>query len=119
MANFITDILRHHAEADIAFIHGGFLRSNSVQPTGFLTLNTLQKILEFDDVAVTMDLTGAQIHQLLENGVSRVEANDGRFLHVSGLSYFFNAEDPVGYRVSNIKVIINIMIYNRASRITI
>lgn len=104
LGNLFADIIRSHTEADIAFLHGGFVRSNSVQPTGFLSMHSLQKFLEFDDLAVTVELTVEQIHQALENGVSRVQSNDGRFLHPSGLTYYFNSDDAVGYRVSNIQV---------------
>lgn len=108
VANLFADILRKHGEANVALIHGGFIRSNSIQPTGFMALSTLQNILAFDDVAVTLDLTGAQIKKALENGVSRVASNDGRFLHASGLSYYFNPDDAVGYRVSNVQILRNV-----------
>lgn len=104
VANLFTDILRRHGEVDIALLHGGFLRSNAVHPTGLLSLAALQEMLPFDDLAVTVELTGAQIQAALENGVSRVSANDGRFLHPSGLTYFFNPDDKVGHRVSNIQI---------------
>ena len=104
VANLFSDILRRHGEVDIALLHGGFFRSNSVHPTGLLSLAALQDMMPFDDFAVTLELTGAQIQAALENGVSRVSAYDGRFLHPSGLTYFFNPDDKVGHRVSNIQV---------------
>ena len=104
LGNLFADILREYGETDISLLHGGFVRTNCVQPTGFMSLNLLQKMLEFDDLAVTVELTGAQVLKALENGVSRVESNDGRFLHPSGLTYYFNCDDSKGYRISNVLI---------------
>ena len=108
LGNLFADVMRQYAETDIALLHGGYVRSNSVHSPGFVTLNTIQKFLEFEDLAVVVELTGEQIHQALENGVSRVQSNDGRFLHPSGLTYYFNSDDAAGYRVSNIQIKRNI-----------
>ena len=58
----------------------------------------------FANTLVMMDLTGAQIKQALENGVSRYPAADGRFPQVSGLSFTFDPTEPAGSRIVEVWV---------------
>jgi len=51
-----------------------------------------------------MDLTGAQIRQALENGVSQWQVVAGRFPQVSGLKFTFDSTRPVGSRIIDVWV---------------
>ena len=53
---------------------------------------------------VVLRLTGAQVREALENGVSRAAHPSGRFPQVSGLAFSFDAQRPPGERVTRIAV---------------
>jgi 5'-nucleotidase / UDP-sugar diphosphatase len=63
-------------------------------------------VLPFGNLISTFELAGSDLIEVLENGVSRVDVDEGtgRFLQVSGLRYTFDASRPVGSRVSNVEV---------------
>ncbi len=51
-----------------------------------------------------LSITGAQVVEALENGVSQVEDGAGRFPQVGGIRFAFDANRPAGSRVSNVRV---------------
>ena len=53
---------------------------------------------------VKLELTGSQIWEALENGVSQVEQNSGRFPQVSGMSFTYNPKAKAGSRINSVKV---------------
>ena len=55
-----------------------------------MTVGSVLTVLPFGNTIATVDLTGAQIVAALENGVSQVSANAGRFPQAAGLRYFWN-----------------------------
>jgi len=57
-------------------------------------------VLPFGNVVVTLDVNGAELKTMLENGVSEVPAAQGRFPQVSGLCFSYNIEAPAGNRVT-------------------
>lgn len=48
---------------------------------------------------VVISVTGAQLHEALENGVSQYPKHEGRFLQVSGLKFAFDPSKPNGQRI--------------------
>lgn len=74
--------------ADICITNSGGIRAE-IQP-GDVTVGSVITVLPFGNTIATVDLTGAQVVAALENGVSQVEANGGRFPQVSGLRYAWN-----------------------------
>jgi 2',3'-cyclic-nucleotide 2'-phosphodiesterase (5'-nucleotidase family)/predicted AlkP superfamily phosphohydrolase/phosphomutase len=57
-------------------------------------------VLPFGNVVVTLTVNGAELKTMLENGVSRMPAVDGRFPQVSGLCFTYNIAAPAGSRVT-------------------
>ena len=60
--------------------------------------------LPFGNKTVVLGLTGAQVREALENGVSRAEHPSGRFPQVSGLAFSFDTRRPAGARVTGVAV---------------
>ena len=82
--NLLTDALLAATGADIAITNGGGIRGGRVYPPGTeLTARMLLTELPFGKATVVLRLTGAQLTEALENGVSRAEENDGRFPQVA------------------------------------
>ena len=51
-----------------------------------------------------LGLSGSQVWEALENGVSQVEDGSGRFPHVGGMRYTFNSAAEIGSRVTTVEV---------------
>ncbi len=99
-ANLMADAIRASLEADIGFTNGGGIRGDrTYEPETTLTRMDVLSELPFGNYVVLLELTGAQLLEALENGVSRVEDIAGRFPHVSGMAYAFDPKRPKGSRV--------------------
>ncbi len=106
MGNLIADGLRWGTTgAQIAIINGGGVRGDRLIAAGTqLTRKDILAELPFGNVAVLLELTGAEIRAGLENGVSQVEAVAGRFPQVSGLAFVYDPAKPPGSRVISVTV---------------
>ncbi|HZP27404.1 MAG TPA: 5'-nucleotidase C-terminal domain-containing protein, partial [Acidimicrobiia bacterium] len=65
-----------------------------------ITRGQVLTVLPFGNVVVTLRVSGAELKTMLENGVSRMPAVDGRFPQVSGLCFTYDISAPVGSRVT-------------------
>ncbi len=102
LGNLISDAVREYAGTDVAVINGGNIRGSI--NVGPITLGDAFRVLAFDNTIVTLQLTGAQLREALENGVSMVEQGAGRFPQVSGMSYVFERARAAGARVVEVRV---------------
>lgn len=104
MGNMITDAFRWKTGAEVAITNAGGIRSNSVYGPGEITAGDVYSVLPFGNSLVTVELTGAEIKQLLASQVTT--ARTGEFggqaqLQVSGVQYewadnaFLPAEDRI------------------------
>ncbi|MBI4643848.1 MAG: 5'-nucleotidase C-terminal domain-containing protein [Deltaproteobacteria bacterium] len=102
LGDFLADILRQAAGADAAIINGGGIRTSILK--GNITVKDIYAVLPFDNYLVAIKLTGKQIREALEHGVSGVEEGAGRFPQVSGLSFTFSRKAPAGSRVKEVLI---------------
>ncbi len=105
MGNLLADaILDRVADqgADIAFQNGGGIRA-SIE-AGEITMGEVLTVLPFSNTLATVDVSGADVIDALENGVSDIENGAGRFAQVAGLKYSYTLANPVGDRVSDVMV---------------
>lgn len=91
--------MRKEHNADCALIHGGTIRADKVFNKGFMTRGDWNEIIPFMTSIVLMEATGEQIVKALENGVSKVPALEGRFVHVSNITFAYDPNKPGGERV--------------------
>jgi 5'-nucleotidase len=78
----------------VALINSGGIPSDQVYPAGPLSALDLDNLLPFASfLCVVPDIPASQLKELLENSVSGVETNDGRFSQVAGLEFTW---DPAG-----------------------
>ncbi|MFA4135072.1 MULTISPECIES: bifunctional UDP-sugar hydrolase/5'-nucleotidase [unclassified Brevibacillus] len=109
VGNLITDIMLERTksikgyEADVALANGGGIRTQL--PAGDITKKGLYTLLPFENnTLAVVEVTGEELKQALENGVSKVEEGAGRFPQVSGMSFTYNPTKPAGERVVEVKV---------------
>lgn len=99
IGNFLADLMRKEHNADCALIHGGGIRADKMFNQGFMTRGDWNEIIPFQTSIVLLEATGEQIFQALENGVSKVPALEGRFIHPSNLTFAYDSTKPEGHRV--------------------
>ena len=102
LGDFLADIFRKTAGADAAIINGGGIRTSI--PKGEITFKEVYAVLPFNNYLVAIKLTGKQIKEALEHGVSGVEEGAGRFPQVSGISFTYSRQAPPGSRVKEIRI---------------
>jgi 5'-nucleotidase len=90
------------AGTTLAIVNGGGVRTSIA--AGPVTLGSVLEVLPFGNTMVVMTITGAQVREALENGVSQVEAGAGRFPQVAGMRYSYDPKAAVGSRVLSVDV---------------
>lgn len=78
---------------------GGFCPA-FIPPPYLITRGQVLSVLPFGNVVVTLQVSGAELKTMLENGISRMPAVDGRFPQVSGLCFTYNIEAAAGSRIT-------------------
>ena len=73
----------------------------AAQPPYLITRGQVLAVLPFGNIVVTLNVNGAELKTMLENGVSRMPAVDGRFPQVSGLCFTYDIAAPAGSRVTS------------------
>lgn len=122
IGNLVADSIRAEYGTQIALVNGGGIRSPlpSVYVPLDLTLDRTAPgpydlvvgdpytILPFGNAVVTRDITGAQLWDALENGVSRINPDgtgtDGRFPQISGFRFTYDGTAPVNSRVLTVEL---------------
>ena len=103
--NLIAQALMESVGADIGFTNGGGIRGDRTYDPGTkLTRKDILGELPFGNVTLLIELSGADLLEALENGVSEVENKAGRFPQVAGLTMVYDPAAPAGSRVVEVKV---------------
>jgi len=79
---------------------GGDFCSAYVPPPYPITRGQVLAVLPFGNIVVTLQVNGAELKTMLENGVSTMPAVQGRFPQVSGLCFTYDISAPAGSRVT-------------------
>jgi len=105
IGNLIADAMRDGVDADIGFANGGGIRAKKIYAPGTtITRGDILTELPFGNVVVKLELSGAQIWEALENGVSQAENGAGRFPQVAGISFVWNPKANAGSRIVSAKI---------------
>lgn len=79
---------------DVAILNSGAIPVDTLVPAGNLTAADVNSLFPFASfLSIVEPIPASQLKELLENGVSRVEAQNPRFPQVAGMSFTF---DPNG-----------------------
>lgn len=98
LGDLIADARRARANADFAFVLTGALRESVV--AGELTYGELSASHPGANTLVSVDLTGRQVREILENQY-RADGAD-RILQISGLRFTHDPSRPLGSRVTSV-----------------
>lgn len=115
IGNLVTDSMRKTYGTDFAITNSGGIRDYltcppagdaahfcpSFTPPPFpITRGSTQAVLPFGNVVVQLQVNGAELKSMLENGVSSMPGVNGRFPQVSGLCFTYNISNAAGSRVT-------------------
>jgi 2',3'-cyclic-nucleotide 2'-phosphodiesterase (5'-nucleotidase family)/predicted AlkP superfamily phosphohydrolase/phosphomutase len=116
VGNVTTDAMRTTYGVDFAITNSGGLRADLTCPTADnasdfcppytpppfpISRGQVLTVLPFGNVVVTLQVNGVELKTMLENGISRMPAIDGRFPQVSGLCFTYDITAPAGSRVTS------------------
>ena len=99
VSNFVADVLREGANADLALLNAGTLRADRIFEAGPFAMRDLVRLLPMADETVVLRISGADLVSALENGVSQYPRLDGRWPCVSALRFAFDPSRPPGHRL--------------------
>ncbi|MBN1639915.1 MAG: bifunctional metallophosphatase/5'-nucleotidase [Anaerolineae bacterium] len=103
LGNLITDAMRaadlgDGVRADIAVHNDGGIRADL--DAGPITYAEMYAILPFDNALVGLDMKGAQVREMLENGMESSSSG----IQVSGLSFSYSLNKARGRRIVDVTV---------------
>jgi len=106
VGDFVADAFRTSTRADVALMNGGSIRADEIINKGTLTRRDVLSILPFKNKVVKVEVSGATLREALEHGVARSaeDAEPGRFPHVSGIRFTFDARRPPGSRIVDLSI---------------
>ncbi|MEO9628902.1 MAG: bifunctional metallophosphatase/5'-nucleotidase [Sulfitobacter sp.] len=105
MGNLVADAMLDRVKdqgIDVAIANSGGLRASI--DAGEVTMGEVLTVLPFQNTLSTFQVTGAQLIEALENGVSQLEEGAGRFPQVAGMSFAFDPKAEAGSRISDVMV---------------
>ncbi|MCG6536589.1 MAG: 5'-nucleotidase C-terminal domain-containing protein, partial [Syntrophales bacterium LBB04] len=98
VGNLVCDTMREKTNTDAAFMNSGGIRADI--PKGKITMEQVFTLLPFDNVLVTMNLTGKHILEILEHN-AKLERG---ILQISGMKIRYDLSEPVGSRVKEVYI---------------
>jgi 5'-nucleotidase / UDP-sugar diphosphatase len=105
IGNLIADAIRASTGADVAITNGGGIRGNKQYPAGAtITRRDILTELPFGNSTAMVEITGKDIKDALENGVSQIDNRAGRFPQVAGLTFTVDQKAAVGSRIADLKI---------------
>lgn len=105
IGNLIADAMRERYGADVGVMNGGGIRGNKVYAAGAdLTRRDVMVELPFGNKVFVVEMTGADLKKVLENGLWFVGKSNGRFAHLSGVTVTARANAVPGERVVSAEI---------------
>jgi 2',3'-cyclic-nucleotide 2'-phosphodiesterase/3'-nucleotidase len=98
LGDFVTDVMRERAGAEIAFTNAGGLRADL--PEGPITKGDVLDALPFVNTLVTFEMTGTQVREVLEQGLTLERG----LIQASGLRAEYDLTGPAGHRLKEVRV---------------
>lgn len=108
LGNLIADGMLSKAKAvknaDIAIMNGGGIRQSIDQ--GDITLGEIRTVMPFGNTLFVLDVSGKQLLEGLENGVSGAKLPDlpGKFPQIAGMKFKWDPKQSTGSRVYDVMI---------------
>ncbi len=105
IGNLIADAMRLGTGADVALMNGGGIRAGKLYPPGStITRRDVLAELPFGNRVVLVEITGADLRRVVENGLSQLPQSGGRFPQVAGMTVEADLRRPPGERIVSMRI---------------
>jgi 5'-nucleotidase / UDP-sugar diphosphatase len=98
LGNLVADVMREDAKADAALTNAGGLRADILK--GPIRMKDLFSVLPFPNHLVVLRVTGRELKEILEHGLSDLSGTGGQFPQVSGMRLTYKFTAPSGQRIT-------------------
>lgn len=92
---FTAKVMAKTAGVQIGITNGGGLRTSIAK--GDITMGNLYDVMPFDNTLVKMNITGAQLKKVIENGIGNTDVG---WVQVAGLKVYYNDKATFGSRIT-------------------
>lgn len=82
LGNLLADLMRKGVDSDVAILNAGAIRGDIILPPGQLRLKDLVTVCPQAEAVMKLSVSGAQLKEALEAGVSLYPTAEGRFPQV-------------------------------------
>ncbi|EHI99682.1 5'-Nucleotidase domain-containing protein [Clostridium sp. DL-VIII] len=90
LGDWMADVVKNNVNADVGMVNNGGIRLSPI-PKGNITLSTIFYLMPFDNTITTVNMTGAQLKNLIEQAIAD---NTGKGLQVSGIKITYDSSKP-------------------------
>ena len=98
LGNWVADVIRETAQADIGMITPGALRADLI--AGDVTVEAIKNVFPFLDTIAVVTLSGAELISVIEQGLWRAYG----LPQYSGLTLTYDLSQPSGERLQSLLV---------------
>ncbi|NGP44819.1 LysM peptidoglycan-binding domain-containing protein [Bacillaceae bacterium SIJ1] len=102
LGNLIADAMLDLTGADVALTNGGGIRASI--DAGEVTKGEVVTVLPFGNYIVTKQISGTQLKEALERGMSSYPESLGAFPQVGGMTFKVDPNQPAGSRVHSLMI---------------
>jgi 5'-nucleotidase/UDP-sugar diphosphatase len=102
LGDLVADVLREETKADVALMNAGGLRADILK--GPIRMKDLFSVLPFPNHLVVLRVTGLELKEILEYGLSDLSGTGGQFPQVSGIRLHYQSPTSSGQRITSIWV---------------
>jgi len=99
LGDFVADAQRNVTRADLAIMNNGGVRADLA--AGPVTYGRLFAVMPFDNRVVLLELTGAQVREVLEFALR----SGGPSIHVSGITVRYDPRRHAGERIREVRFV--------------
>jgi len=102
LGDMICAALIDETGADFSLQNGGGIRASI--KAGEVTKGDIINVLPFGNTVTVLEVTGADMKAVIENGIKSIPEASGGYCHIGGLTFSYDQNKPAGNRVTEILV---------------
>ena len=100
MGQFVAKTMAEVGGTQIGIINGGGIRGGF--EAGDITMGTMYAILPFDNALVTLEVSGAELRQLIDHGINSPDFRSGQFY---GIKVWYDEDAEYKERVTSMRLL--------------